>query len=129
MPRDKDGDYEVGYGKPPRDGQFKRGQSGNPKGRPTGKKSLSTVLENVLGEGVFAVVGNGRHKKITKLEATVTQLVNKAASGDPKATQTLLAQLRDTESRADPGSADTAVTEADQQIIQRIKARFRGEKA
>jgi hypothetical protein len=40
-----------------------------------------------------------------------------------------LGQLRDTESRADPGSADTAVTEADQQIIERIKARFRGEKA
>jgi hypothetical protein len=128
MPRDKDGDYEVGYGKPPRDGQFKRGQSGNPKGRPTGKKSLSTVLEDVLGERVFAVVGKGRQKKITKLRATITQLVNKAASGDPKATQTLLAHLRDTESRADPGSADTIIDEADQQIIQRIKARLRGEK-
>jgi hypothetical protein len=128
MPRDKDGDYEVGYGKPPRDGQFKRGQSGNPKGRPTGKKSLSTVLSDAVNEGVLAVVGNGRHKKITKLEATVTQLVNKAASGDPKATQTLFAQLRDTESRTDPGSADTTIDEADQQIIQRIKARFRGEK-
>ena len=128
MPRDKDGDYEVGYGKPPRDGRFKRGQSGNPKGRPTRKRSLSTVLEDVLGEGVLAVVGTGRHKKMTKLQATITQLVNKAASGDPKATQTLLAQLRDTESRSDTGSADAAVTEADQQIIQRIKARFRGEK-
>ena len=128
MPRDRDGDYEVGYGKPPRDGRFKRGQSGNPKGRPTRKRSLATVLEDVLGEGVLAVVGNGRHKKMTKLQATITQLVNKAASGDPKATQTLLAQLRDTECRSDPGSADTAVTDADQQIIQRIKARFRGEK-
>jgi hypothetical protein len=128
MPRDKDCDYEVGYGKPPRDGQFKRGQSGNPKGRPTGKKSLSTVLNDAVNERVLAVVGNGRHKNITKLEATVTQLANRAASGDPKATQTLFAQLRDTESRTDPGSADTAIDEADQQIIQRIKARFRGEK-
>jgi hypothetical protein len=56
-------------------------------------------------------------------------LSNKAASGDSKATQTLFAQLRDTESLAAPGSADTTIGEADQQIIQRIKARFRGEKA
>jgi hypothetical protein len=30
--------YEVGYGKPPKDTQFKKGSSGNPKGRP--KKAL-----------------------------------------------------------------------------------------
>jgi hypothetical protein len=29
-------EYKVGYGKPPRSGQFKRGNSGNPKGRPKG---------------------------------------------------------------------------------------------
>jgi hypothetical protein len=27
-------DYEIGYGKPPRNGRFKPGVSGNPKGRP-----------------------------------------------------------------------------------------------
>ena len=26
-------EYEIGYGKPPKSGQFKRGESGNPKGR------------------------------------------------------------------------------------------------
>jgi hypothetical protein len=30
------GDYEVGYGKPPRGAGFKKGQSGNPRGRPPG---------------------------------------------------------------------------------------------
>ena len=33
MSNDND-DYEVGYGRPPKSGQFKKGQSGNPKGRP-----------------------------------------------------------------------------------------------
>ena len=29
-------EYEVGYKKPPKEGQFKKGQSGNPRGRPKG---------------------------------------------------------------------------------------------
>jgi hypothetical protein len=73
------------------------------------------------------VVDNGRRKKITKREAIVTQLVNKSASADLKATQMVLAMLRDVEARAD-GSADAAAfTEADQQIIRRIQARLRNE--
>ena len=61
--------------------------------------------------------------------AIVTQLVNRSAKADLKAIQILLTMLRDIESRADPGSADPAAfTEADQQIIQRIRARLRGEK-
>ena len=128
MPHDNEGDYQVGYGQPPRHSRFKKGQSGNPKGRPSGKKTLSTVLSDALAELVI-VVNNGQRKKITKLEAIGTQLVNKAAAGDPKATQQLLALLlRDTESRADAGAADTAtVSETDHEIIQRILARSRGE--
>jgi len=33
-------DYEVGYKKPPKQGRFKKGQSGNPRGRPSGTKNL-----------------------------------------------------------------------------------------
>jgi hypothetical protein len=32
----KQGNYEVGYGKPPRSRRFSKGRSGNPKGRPRG---------------------------------------------------------------------------------------------
>jgi Family of unknown function (DUF5681) len=119
-------DYAVGYGKPPLHTRFQKGRSGNPKGRPRGRKNMSTLLSDALNGSVI-VVENGRRKKITKREAIVTQLVNKSASADLKATQIVLAMLRDVESQAD-GSADPAAfTEADQQIIRRIQARLRSE--
>ena len=37
-------DYEVGYGKPPRQTRFSKGQSGNPRGRAPGAKDLKTLL-------------------------------------------------------------------------------------
>jgi hypothetical protein len=87
---------------------------------------MSTLLSAALDASII-VVENGRRKKITKREAIVTQLVNKSASADLKATQIVLAMLQDVEARAD-GSADpAALTEADLEIIQRIQARLRGE--
>ena len=127
MSSDKQRDYEVGYGKPPRHTRFKPGRSGNPRGRPGGSKNLSTLLSEALKEPVI-VVENGRRRKIPKRQAIVTQLVNRSAKADLKAIQILLMMLRDIESRADPGSADPAAfTEADQEIIQRIQARLRNE--
>ena len=127
MAADQEGNYEVGYGKPPRHTRFQKGRSGNPAGRPRGKKNLATLLSDALDQKII-VVESGRRKKISKREAIVTQLVNKCASADLKATQILLAMLRDVETRADSGCADIgSLTEADRQIIQRIQARIRRE--
>src|SRR5438874_9695960 len=126
MPPETPRDYVVGYGKPLLHTRFQKGRFGNPNGRPRGRKNMSTLLSKALNGSVI-VVENGRRKKITKREAIVTQLVNKSAASDLKATQIVLAMLRDLESQ-DDGSADRAVfTEADHEIIRRIQARLRNE--
>src|SRR6201987_4905576 len=126
MPPETPGDYVVGYGKPPLHTRFQKGRSGNPKGRPRGKKNMSTLLSAALDASII-VVENGRRKKITKREAIVTQLVNKSAAADLKATPIVLTMLREIEAQHD-SSPDAAVfTEADHEIIRRIQARLRNE--
>jgi len=126
MPPETPRDYEVGYGKPPRHTRFQKGRSGNPTGRPRGRKNMATLLSAALDASII-VVENGRRKKITKREAIVTQLVNKSASADLKATQIVLAILRELEALADGDAESGAFTEADKEIIGRIQARLRNE--
>ena len=126
MPSDDERDYEVGYGKPPPHTRFVKGQS-NSRGRPRGAKNMKTLLTKALNE-LVVVTDNGGRRKVSKREAIITQLVNRSAKADFKAIQILLGMIRDIESDTDPHSSDPTFTEADQQIIQRLQARFRGEK-
>jgi len=96
MPDNHDKEYDVGFGKPPKTSQFRKGSSGNPKGRPKGRRNLATVLERTLQEKVI-VNENGVRRTVTKLEAAVKQLVNQAASGDLAAMRQLSALAGSTE--------------------------------
>jgi Family of unknown function (DUF5681) len=82
-------DYEVGYGRPPKHGQFKPRHSGNPKGRPRKSKMLDAILGDVLDEKV-TFTENGRRRKTNKAEAMCKSLVNDAVKGDKRATQMVL---------------------------------------
>jgi|ERR1051326_6655661 hypothetical protein len=73
--------YEVGYGKPPRKGQFKPGQSGNPHGRPKGAKSLKAAFEKVASELVTVTIA-GQPTTMTFLEAVVNTAFHYAANGN-----------------------------------------------
>jgi hypothetical protein len=77
-------DEKVGKGRPPRHSRFKPGQSGNPKGRPKGARNFSSRVLAAMNEKV-PVTERGRRRQITKFDAALTQLSNKAASGDLRA--------------------------------------------
>jgi hypothetical protein len=98
MPTEKEGGYKVGYGRPLESSRFAKGQSGNPKGRPKGSKNLSTLLDDALNESVV-VSEHGKRKRITKRVAVLKHLVNKAASGNHRAIQLLLSEMRWVEGR------------------------------
>ena len=124
MSTDNKRDYEVGYGKPPRHTRFTKGQSGNPRGRPPGAKNLKTLLSEALNEPVI-VTENGGHRKITKRQAIITQLVNRSATADLRAIKILLDMLRDIEGQTEPASPETsAFTAADEKVIEQLRVRF-----
>lgn len=82
-------DYEVGYGKPPKQTRFKPGQSGNPKGRPRKPKKLyATTMEVVRQllidamEQEITITMNGRSRKVLGIVALFNQLLAKAVKGD-----------------------------------------------
>jgi len=124
MPGEKRHYYEVGYGKPPRHTRFRKGQSGNPRGRACGSKNLKTLLSEALNEPAI-ITENGRRRKITMREAIVRQVVNSSATPDLRAVRIVFDLLRDIEGQSEPASPDTsAFTEADEEVIEQLKARL-----
>jgi hypothetical protein len=123
-PRGSDGAPQVGYGNPPEATRFHKGRSGNPKGRPKGSLNVATILAKTLREKVV-IIENGRRKTVTKLEAAIKQLVNKAASGEPGALRQMVVLAREAEVKQ--GTLETEnldIGDLDQEVISEIVKRF-----
>lgn len=118
--------YEVGYAKPPKRTRFKKGQSGNPKGRPKGSPNIVTAVRRAIHAKV-PIIEQGKRKVVSKLDAAATQLANKAAQGDQRAIDRLLAfaALLDDQGAA---SAVPPMEEADDQVADLIIKRIRASK-
>lgn len=85
---------KVGYGKPPKEHQFRKGKSGNPSGRPKKQKQKSASpsdaeILKMLSEETFTV--DGQEMSARELEFRV--LRKKALNGDIRAIK-LLEEMR-----------------------------------
>jgi hypothetical protein len=83
-------DYEIGYRKPPRSGQFKAGVSGNPKGRPKrAPLAAADIISGVLA-APMQYREQGRTKTLTRQMLMLKVIVDRAVSGDLKAAEDVL---------------------------------------
>jgi Family of unknown function (DUF5681) len=106
-------DYAVGRGKPPVHTRFKKGQSGNPKGRRKGNVTVAdvdAVLDQVLNS-LIDVNENGRPQKMSKLRALLTQTVNKGLKGHHASTSLVMAQLARRVAHMEPDASAAGKTD------------------
>ncbi len=104
-----DGDFDVGYKKPPRHTRFQKGVSGNPRGRPSDSRNTATIF-NDESDARITVTENGKALRLSKRELVLKGVVNKAAKGEPKAVATFL-KLDERYRPADPKDTATAAAQ------------------
>jgi len=106
---------EVGYRRPPAATRFRPGRSGNPSGRRKGARNLATILAAALAEPV--AIGEDGSRRVSKLEAVIERLVERAASGEPRATQLLLALAQAQEDKKPKRPAEAETLSADDAFV------------
>jgi hypothetical protein len=124
----------VGFGKPPKQHQWKKGVSGNPRGRTKGSKNIKTIYAARFNDRVKMKV-NGKIKTETTLENLIRGLVYDGLSKrDLKTVAFLLGQAERlglfNESPTDAGAAEEIDETADQivrRVIERLSARRDGQ--
>jgi len=87
-------DYDVGYGKPPKETRFKKGVCPNPKGR--GKKSAQdrgAVVEQLLNSSA-GIVDRGKRTRKSRIELSIRNYAYSASRGDVASAALLLKVLK-----------------------------------
>ena len=123
-------DCQVGYRKPPKNNQFKPGQSGNPRGRSKGTRNLKADLAEELGETILVQEG-GEPRKLSKQRAVVKSLVNRTLKGDARAANSLLSmmmRLLDTGEGSESDASDDLHND-ELEILEAYKRRVTGSNA
>jgi Family of unknown function (DUF5681) len=78
-------DYEIGYGRPPKATQWKKGKSANPGGLSSRRSvDVAETIDKLLLTPVRVTV-NGDSKRVAALEVILEQLWNKAIAGNRRA--------------------------------------------
>lgn len=84
-------DSTTGYKRPPTSTRFRKGKSGNPRGRPRGRHR-EVPYQTVLGQMV-TIREDGRERRVTAAEAFILHLTRKGLAGDSAAARASLAAI------------------------------------
>lgn len=84
----KSNNDKVGYKNPPQHTRFRKGQSGNPRGRPKGAQNLVSIINDLLDKPVTVVV-EGVKQQMSGRNALAFKIFEKALKGDPRAIEIL----------------------------------------
>lgn len=119
----KGDDARSGYGRPPKHSQFKKGQSGNPKGRPQKVQQVidGRTIDNFYREfsrRLVPVKINGKTMLMPMLEAIVHAHFTQAMKGDLPALKVLIKVLREVQGPLTISEAD--IDEAIAQLQARV---------
>jgi hypothetical protein len=115
-PDPPDGDDAVGYGRPPRRTRFGPGRSGNPKGRPKGRRGVDKMLQDALSRRV-RIQEDGRARWLTFQEVIIRRLVNDAARMNPNALKILVSLISRYEGTSETSVDMKALSAEDQAIL------------
>ncbi len=116
-------EYDVGYGKPPNHTKFKKGQSGNPRGKQKGKKSLKTILaEELLSQMTINL--NGKSVTGTRQRLMFQTLTARAAVGDIAAQRLLLPLVLQIIGAEGMDASKPSLSAQDQRLLDEMLAEF-----
>jgi hypothetical protein len=107
----------VGYKSPPEHSQFRKGQSGNPSGRPKRPPKLGDDLMAELNEKIPVNIG-GRSQRITKQRGLIKALMASALKGDVRAASLLMGWCAKVIEAGPDEKAELAVSAEDRRIIE-----------
>lgn len=119
--KEHSGDYEVGYGKPPESTQFKKGHSGNPRGKIKGRKAIRTLLTDaLLAQATISL--NGAPKKGPRQHLLFETLTARAAVGDLQAQKILIPLMMQILGPDGTEADKKALSTQDQRILNELLA-------